>query len=427
MEPYDSPEEAAFRVQARAWLESNASKPVQPPIAPSAIVAEWSPEEEEAKLAQASAWQRRKQEAGWAAVAWPVKYGGRGGTLTEQVIFSQEESAFDLPHDALAVGIGWCGPAILFHGNPDQRARFLPPLLSGDEIWCQLFSEPGAGSDLAGLSTRAERDGDEWILNGQKVWTTFAHRSDWGLCIARTDQQAERHHGLSAFIVDMRSPGVTARPLRQMTGSAIFNEVFLDDVRLSDELRVGEVGDGWRVVITTFMFERTSVFATAGAVAGPMEDLLRERKSDDKGNRDRQIHRDRWMKTWIGGRVLGFTNLRLLTSITQGKVPGPEGSLGKLVGTTLLSDLYDQAMDLLGAEGMLAGTDAPFSGEWQDAFLGTPGLRIGGGTDQIQRNIIAERILGLPKDVLAKDDLAKVDLAKVDLAKHQSTNHQLGA
>lgn len=392
MQPYDSAQEAAFRVAARAWLEANASRPIDAPIAPSAIVAEWRPDEEETKLAEARAWQRRKFEAGWAGVAWPVEYGGRGGTPIEQIIFSHEEAYFDVPHDALAVGVGWCGPAILLLGSADQRARFLPKLLSGSEVWCQLFSEPGAGSDLAGLSTRAEPDGDEWILNGQKVWTTLAHRSDWGLCIARTDPDVERHRGLTAFIVDMRSPGVTCRPLRQMTGSSIFNEVFLDDVRVPDERRVGEPGDGWRVVITTFMFERTSLLSMAGGVAGPMEDLLKARRGAD------DTHRDRWIRTWIGGRVLGFTNLRLLTALSHGKVPGPEGSLGKLVGTTLLSNLYDQAMDMLGADAMLAGHDAPFGGEWQDAFLGTPGLRIGGGTDQIQRNIIAERILGLPKD-----------------------------
>jgi alkylation response protein AidB-like acyl-CoA dehydrogenase len=390
VEPFDSPEETAFRSEARSWLAANARRPVNPPIAPSAIVAEWTAEEEEEKLVEARAWQRRKFEAGWAGVAWPKEFGGRGGTLTEQIIFAQEEAAFDVPHDALVVGVGWCGPALLIHGSPEQCNRFLRPLLSGDEIWCQLFSEPGAGSDLAGLATKAERDGDEWILNGQKVWTTFAHRSDWGLCIARTDPDAERHRGLSAFIVDMRSRGVVPRPLRQMTGSAMFNEVFLEDVRVPDDRRVAEVGDGWRVAITTFMFERSSLLAMAGWVSEPMQALLKE--SADS------VQRDRWMRTWIGGRVLFFTNLRMLTALSQGRVPGPEGSIAKLVGTTLLSDLYDHAMDLLGADAMLAGSDAPANGEWQDAFLGTPGLRIGGGTDQIQRNIIAERILGLPKD-----------------------------
>jgi alkylation response protein AidB-like acyl-CoA dehydrogenase len=347
---------------------------------------------EVAELARAREWQLRKFESGWAGIAWPSNFGGRGGSLVEQFIFAQEESVFDVPHDALAVGTGWCGPAILLLGSDQQKARYLPALLSGKEVWCQLFSEPGAGSDLAALATRAFRDGDEWVISGQKVWTTFAHRSDFGLCIARTDPQAPKHQSLTAFIIDMTAPGVTARPLRQITGAANFNEVFLDDVRVRDERRVAEVGEGWRVVITTFMFERTSVFSMAGSIAAAMEGLLGERGGGGP------LQRDRWIRTWIRGRVLGFTNLRLLTAIGQGRLPGPEGSLGKLVGTGILTDLYDQALDLLGAGGMLAGSDAPMAGEWQDAFLATPGLRIGGGTDQIQRNIIAERILGLPRD-----------------------------
>ena len=397
VQPYDSAEEARFRQTARAWLEANALRPTRPLIAPSAIVAEWAPEVEEIKLAEARAWQRRKFEEGWAGVAWPIEFGGRGGTIVEQIIFAQEEGGFDVPHDALVVGIGWCGPAILFLGTDEQKTRYLPALLSGEEMWCQLFSEPGAGSDLAGLETKAWRDGDEWVISGQKVWTTFAHRSDWGLCIARTDPDVARHKGLTAFIVDMKAPGVVATPVRQMTGSANFNEVFLDEVRVPDDRRVGGVGDGWRVVITTFMFERTSVFSTAGWVASAMETLLAETRKDD-GSSANRLMRDRWMRTWIGGRVLGFTNLRLITALVHGRIPGPEGSLGKLVGTSLLFDVYNQAMDLLGPEGMLASADAPTEGEWQDAFLGAPGLRIGGGTDQIQRNIIAERILGLPKD-----------------------------
>jgi alkylation response protein AidB-like acyl-CoA dehydrogenase len=388
VQPYDSVEESEFRAEARSWLTANAILHLTAPIAPSAIVAEWSPDEEEQKLAEARAWQQRKFEAGWAGVAWPREYGGRGGSPIQQIIFDQEESDFDVPRDALIVGLGWCGPALLFHGSQVLRSRFLQPLLAGEEVWCQLFSEPGAGSDLAGLATRAMRDGDEWIIDGQKVWTTFAHLSDWGLCIARTDPDAPKHRGLSAFIVDMHAQGVQARPLRQMTGAANFNEVFLSDVRVPDSHRVGEVGDGWRVVITTFMFERMGILVGRGSMLDAAKGLV----SDDR----RQI--DHWTRNWINGRVLSFTALRQLTALSKGGVPGPEGSLGKLVGTMILSDLYEQAVDNLGAQGLLAGSDAPFEGEWQDAFLGAPGLRIGGGTDQIQRNIIAERVLGLPKD-----------------------------
>ncbi|MEX2623838.1 MAG: acyl-CoA dehydrogenase family protein [Acidimicrobiia bacterium] len=388
MQPYDSPEEAAFRHDARSWLLENAKPHTAPPIAPSAIVAEWTTEEEVEKLAVARAWQQQKFDAGWAGVAWPRAYGGRGGTPIQQIIFDQEESDFDVPRDALIVGLGWCGPAVLLLGNEEQRYRLIRPLLSGQDVWCQLFSEPGAGSDLAGLATRAVQDGDEWVLDGQKVWTTFAHLSDWGLCIARTDPDQPKHRGLSAFVVDMRSPGVEARPVRQMTGAANYNEVYLDNVRVPDSQRIGSVGDGWRVVITTFMFERMGILVGRGWMLQAARGLL----TDDR----RGI--DQWTRNWINGRVLGFTGLRQLTSLSRGEVPGPEGSLGKLVGTQILSDLYAQAIANLGAAGLLAGVDAPFDGDWQDAFLGTPGLRIGGGTDQIQRNIIAERVLGLPKD-----------------------------
>ncbi len=388
MQPYDSTEEALFRAEARSWLLDNAKLHTVAPIAPSAIVAEWTTEEEERKLAEARAWQKLKFDAGWAGIAWPREYGGRGGSPVEQVIFDQEESDFDVPRDALIVGLGWCGPAVLFLGDQEQRDSLIRPLLSGEEVWCQLFSEPDAGSDLAGLGTRAVRDGDEWVLDGQKVWTTFAHLSDWGLCIARTDPDQPKHRGLSAFVVDMSSPGVQARPLRQMTGAANFNEVFLENVRVPDRRRIGAVGDGWRMVITTFMFERMGVLVGRGSMLNAARGLV----ASDR----RSI--DQWTRNWIRGRVLGFTALRQLTSLSRGVIPGPEGSLGKLLGTSILTDLYSQAVANLGASGLLAGADAPFDGEWQDAFLGAPGLRIGGGTDQIQRNIIAERVLGLPKD-----------------------------
>lgn len=391
MHPKDSPAEEAFRSKARTWLENNAKRHSDPPVAPSAIVAEWSAEEEKRKLDEARTWQRHKFEAGWAGIAWPTDVGGRGGSPVEQIIFDQEEAGFDVPRDALIVGLGWCGPALVLIGNQAQRHRFVRPLLSGDEVWCQLFSEPGAGSDLAGLATRAVRDGDEWVIDGQKVWTTFAHLSDWGLCIARTGQP--KHRGLTAFIVDMKAKGVDVRPLRQMTGSANFNEVFLNGVRVPDAHRVGEVGDGWRMVITTFMFERMGVLVGRGAMLDAARRLL------PSGRRPT----DEWVQNWIRGRILSFTAMRQLTALSQGRIPGPEGSAGKLVGTLILSDIYGQALSNLGAAGLLAGADAPSNGEWQNAFLGTPGLRIGGGTDQIQRNIIAERILGLPKDATPQD------------------------
>jgi acyl-CoA dehydrogenase len=393
VDPHDSPAEAAFRAEARAFLDANAAPLPPTALALSSIVAEWSPEEEVARLEEAKRWQAVKHADGWAGISWPEEYGGRGGSLVENLIFQVEESEFDVPHDALLVGLGWCGPAVLQHGDEAQRRRLLPPLLRGDEVWCQLFSEPGAGSDLAGLATRAMRDGDDWVIDGQKVWTTFAHHSDWGLCIARHDPDAARNAGLSAFMVDMQAPGVTARPIRQITNSSNFNEVFLDEVRVPDTMRIGEVGDGWRVVVTTFMWERFNVITGGSRVIPGLADLLRH-----TGAATDPIMRDRYADIYSRAQTLRYTLLRLMTALSRGRLPGPEGSVMKLVATDLLTDIFDVGLAALGPEGMGDGSGEPWEGQWHSGFAGAPGMRIGGGTDFIQRNIIAERVLGLPRD-----------------------------
>jgi acyl-CoA dehydrogenase len=401
MQPYDSSEEADFRARARAFLSAHADPVAPTAVSPSAIVAEWKPEEEEERLAQARAWQRLKFENGWAGISWPETYGGGGGTLMQQLIFGQEEAGFDVPHDALAIGLNWCGPAVMQHGSEEQRQRWLRPLLRGDEVWSQLFSEPGAGSDLAGLGTRAVRDGDEWTITGQKVWTTFAHRSDRGLCIARHDPEQPKHRGMTAFAVDMRAPGVTCKPLRQMTESSNFNEVFLDEVRVPDDDRVGDVGDGWRVVITTFMWERLSLVFGNDRILGALRRLIQEQKRAD----DPTV-RQRFARVYASAEALRLTGLRLLTAVSQGQMPGPEGSIMKLATTSVLTDAYELALDLFDGAGMLATDAAPWAGEWHAGFLGMPGLRIGGGTDLVQRNIIGERVLGLPGDIRVDTDIA---------------------
>ncbi|MBT8214620.1 MAG: acyl-CoA dehydrogenase family protein [Acidimicrobiia bacterium] len=400
MQPFDSPTEAAFRAKARSWLASHAEPLPIDRVAPSAIIAEWTPEEEEEKLAEAQEWQRLKFDAGWAGISWPRTVGGRGGSVMEDLIFRDEEATFDVPHDALGVGIGWCGPAVLQHGSTDQHARLLPDLLRGDEIWCQLFSEPGAGSDLAGLKTRATRDGDEWVLNGQKTWTTFAQHSDWGLCVARHDADLPKHRGLSAFIVDMASPGIEVRPVKQMTGSQNFNEVFLSDVRVSDEDRIGDVGEGWGVVITTFLWERVNLLAGGERILGGLQEFIKAR-----GREAAPEIRDRFIDLYIRAETIRFSTMRLLTAVSQGGLPGPEGSTLKLAATATLSDIYELALDVMGPEAMLAADVAPGGGEWHAGFLGMPGLRVGGGTDQIQRNIIGDRVLGLPPDIRVDKDL----------------------
>jgi alkylation response protein AidB-like acyl-CoA dehydrogenase len=394
MDPYDSPGEAAFRAAARAFLDANAAPAPPELVTASAIVAEWSPEEEAARLGAARRWQRLKYDAGWAGIHWPEEYGGRGGSLIEHVIFSQEEARYDVPHDALVVGVGWCGSAVLEHGSDAQRRRFLPRVLSGADVWCQLYSEPDAGSDLGGLRTRAIKDGDEWVLSGRKVWTTFAHLADWGLCIARHDPDAPKHRGLSAFLVDMDLPGVTASPLRQMTNSANFNEVTLDEVRVPDEFRIGAVGDGWRVVVSTFMWERVGALTGTDRILAALRRLIGE-----SGAAGDPSIRERYAALYSRAEILRFNFLRMMTALSRGRLPGPEGSIMKLAGTSLLTDVYDLAVEIQGGAGLLAGSVAPWAGEWQSGFLGAPGLRIGGGTDEVQRNIIGERVLGLPGDI----------------------------
>jgi alkylation response protein AidB-like acyl-CoA dehydrogenase len=405
MDPFDSPEEATFRAEARSFLEANAAPAPPEMVTASAIVAEWTPEEEAERLAEARRWQQLKFDNGWAGIHWPKAYGGRGGSLLEHVIFREEEVLFDVPHDALVVGVGWCGSAVLEHANEEQRQRFLPRLLSGEDVWCQLYSEPDAGSDLAGLRTRAVRDGDEWILSGQKVWTTFAHLSDWGLCIARHDSAATKHRGLSAFMVDMNSPGVTTRPVRQMTDSANFNEVTLDEVRVPDDLRIGGVGDGWRVVISTFMWERVGALTGIDRMLAALKRLIQE-----SGKREDPRIRERYAELHSRAEISRFNYLRMTTALSQGRLPGPEGSIMKLAATALITDVYDLALSVQGQAGALAGSSAPWAGEWQSGFLGAPGLRIGGGTDEVQRNIIGERVLGLPGDVRVDKDVPFKDI-----------------
>ncbi|MCC7077549.1 MAG: acyl-CoA dehydrogenase family protein [Acidimicrobiia bacterium] len=386
----ESEHEAAFRAEVRAWL-ATVSEPRQPRAVPTnAIVAEWGPDEEREKIEAARRWQAAKFDAGWAGITWPRDIGGRGGTRTEGIVFSQEESKREVPRGELAVGLGWLGPMIDALGTDEQRARLLPPLLRGDEVWCQLFSEPGAGSDLAALATAAERDGSEWRITGQKVWTTFAHMSDWAVCLARTDPTVPKHRGITAFVLDMHQSAVECRPLRQMTGSANFNEVFLDGAVARDEDRIGEVGDGWRAAMVTFMHERTS---GSGAELGVSQlvDLAR-----GSGHGTDPVVRQRVARIYSQARVLEFSGYRMLTKLLQGGMPGPESSTAKLAFTRMSTDMNDLALTLQGPAGVLDGGDAPLEGGWQAYFLGMPGIRIGGGTDEIQRNIIGERVLGLP-------------------------------
>ncbi len=397
----DTPEEAAFRAEARAWLDANAERPLRPgetrPLASEAR----TPED----VRRAQAWQACKFDAGWACLGWPVEYGGRGASAIQNVIWGQEEARYLTPPSLFVIGQGMLGPTLLRHGTEAQKRRYLRPMARGDEIWCQLFSEPAAGSDLAGLRTSAVRDGDHWVVNGQKIWTSGAHYSRFGMIVTRTDPSVPKHAGITYFIVDMRSPGIEIRPIRQINGASGFNEVFFSEVRIPDENRVGEVNDGWRGALTTLMNERAAL--GGGAAAGPsFRDLLRlahEVELDGRPAIEDAGVRERLARFYVRQRGLEYTRWRTLTALSRGATPGPESSLGKLVGAALRQERAGFAMELLGPAGSLPGP-------WQESFLAAPGARLAGGTDEILRNIIAERILRLPPEARVDKDAAFRDL-----------------
>jgi len=397
----DSSEDAAWREEVRAWLDANATRrPEGEETIPNILGEE--KEEEASVLQRAKAWQKKLYDAGYAAITWPKPYGGREATPMQSFIFSQEMSGFDVPQGVYTIGLGMIGPTIITHGTEEQKQHFIPPMIEGGEIWCQLWSEPNAGSDVASLETRAERDAasGDWVLNGQKVWTTGAHYCDWGLIIARTDPDAPKHRGITAFIVDMHAAGVEVRPLKQMNGSEGFNEVFFTDVQVPDDQRVGDVNDGWRVALTTLMNERFAIgVGGGGSTVGPLLKLARSTRTNNGDTAfDDAAIRQELAQIYILGRLLTLTGYRSLTKIAKGGIPGPEGSAMKLVTTKLASMVGETSTKILGLRGVLIGDQAPDEGVWANAYLTAPGIHIAGGTDEIMKNIIGERVLGLPKE-----------------------------
>ena len=389
----DTPEEAAVREAARAWLERNAPRRDAGTLA---TRAKWRDASAGAQLEHVRAckeWQHKLFDGGWAGITWPTEYGGRGGTAIEQAIFNQEMARFEVGAGALSVGVGMVGPTLIEWGTDEQKSDHLQAILSGDEVWCQLFSEPGAGSDLAGLRTRAEPDGDAWVVNGQKVWTSLAHHSDWAILLARTDPDVPKHRGITFFLVDMSSPGMDIRPLRQIDGVAHFNEVFLTDVRIPDSQVVGPVNGGWRVTHSTLQSERALIGGGAGV---RFEDLAALARAT--GRSTDPIHRQELARAYIRFELLRFLGLRVQTSLSRGLPPGSESSVMKLGYSQHTAALCDLALSLEGAAGMLGMEGAPDGGYWQQQFLSQWAVRIGGGTDQVQRNIIGERVLGLPRE-----------------------------
>jgi alkylation response protein AidB-like acyl-CoA dehydrogenase len=369
--------ELAFRDELRAWFSDNG--PGREPEG-----------DEDAHYAWRRDFQRRLADDGWAAVHWPVEYGGRGATLTQSAIFFEELGRSGAPMMANVLGLLLAGPTIMTYGTPEQKDRYLNPILTAEEIWCQGFSEPDAGSDLASLKTRAVKDGDEWVITGQKVWTSGAQYSKWCMLVARTDSEVAKHKGLTYFLMDMDQPGVQVVPLRQITGESEFNELFIDGARVPDENVLGGVGNGWRVALTTLMNERAGL---AFFLQVRMRQLL-DRLIEEAAARellDDPLIAERLGELHLKAEVLRLTAYRGLTTIQKYGQPGPEGSLTKWMWSETNQQLTQFAADLLGPEALTAG------GRWSYELLRARGNSIEGGTTEVLKNIVAERVLGLPK------------------------------
>ena len=418
-----------FLHEARRWLDAHLQRRDPSPVAPAAATAPQpqpidegfnvsvfhtlSFDEERALLEALQRWTMAKAERGYHAIDWPVELGGLGLGRDHARGFARLESQYQVPlsHETHSVTTGLIAPTIRVFGTVEQQQLFVDRFRSARELCCQLFSEPGAGSDLATLACRAERDGDEWVINGQKVWSSGAQFSQWGELIARTDPDVAKHAGLSAFIIPMDLPGVEIRPIRQMTGGSSFNEVFLTDVRVPDSLRLGAIGDGWKVALTTLGFERDHSSGGGGGlrVGGTWRHVLATAHAS--GRLEDAVVRQDLMRVYTHHRIEGFVNRRAADLRRAGAPPGPEGSLGKLLwteGMTLISEVIARILGpSLTADDGRAGTFA-----WNEHVLGAPGYRIAGGSDEIQRNILGERVLGLPPEPRVDKDLAWRDIAR---------------
>ncbi|MBB6226799.1 alkylation response protein AidB-like acyl-CoA dehydrogenase [Polymorphobacter multimanifer] len=394
----DTAQDAEYRAKARGWLEENAAEYRSPPASP------WKLDE---FIRRSKAWQKAKYEAGYAGITWPKAMGGQGLSPMHSIIYGQEESRFHAPSGLFSIGLGMCIPTVFTHGSPEVIQRYVAKALVGEEVWCQLFSEPAAGSDLAGIRTKAVKDGDDWVIDGQKVWTSFAHASDFGIVVCRTDPGVPKHKGLSMFIVDMKAPGVEVRGIKQMSGGSDFNEVFFTGVRIADTHRLGAVGDGWKVALTTLMHERLAVGGKPRHAPG-YQTLMTLAKGVDAPNGQPAIEasdvRQRIAASYIADEGIKLTQMRALSALSRGQMPGPEQSIAKVVVAKTMQDMSAFALDLAGSDGFMTGGADPELEKLQGSYLWSAGLRIAGGTDEILRNIIAERVLGLPGDLRPDKD-----------------------
>jgi alkylation response protein AidB-like acyl-CoA dehydrogenase len=401
-----SPQEEAFRKELRDWLDANTKELRQrrsrlgPLGAREALPLSAEPDEANEFTRW---WHKKLYDAGYVGIAWPKEYGGRGATLMEQVIFNEEMAKRRLPSGVGGLGIGWAGPTIIVHGTKEQKERFLPKILSGEEVWCQAFSEPGAGSDLAGAQTRAVEEEDSYVVNGQKVWTTGGMRADWAILLAKTefDPKMPRHRSFSYFLMDMHSPGVTVRPLREITGAAAFGETFLDNVRIPKSLMLGQRGSGWYISMGTLEFERSnssSAVQHLSTITRLIELAQKMERNGQPMSKD-PVTRQRIAQFYIEANVGKYIGLRALTRQLRGQTPGPESSVGSLLLMELAQRMEDFAMYLQGPYSQLVrgSKHAIDHGVWQRSFLASRGRTIMTGTSEVKRNVIAQRTLGLPR------------------------------
>ncbi len=389
-----TPPELAFRDEVRAWLTAN-------------VPQDWEHQQSEGELSERFAylrdWQKRVYHAGWAGISWPKEYGGRGASLMEQVIFTEEMARAGAPPLANVLGLSLIGPTIIAFGTDQQKGRFLNNIMSGDEIWCQGFSEPNAGSDLAGIRTQAKLDGDHYIINGQKVWTSYGWAAAWCALLTRSDPDSSKHKGLTYILVDMKSPGVEVRPLRQLTGETEFNELFFHEVKVPAENVLGKVGDGWTVALGTLMHERATLGAGMQVRFKRQFDRLvalsHEMERNGKPASEDPVMRQKLAQSYLEIEIMRLNQMRAITRISQSGVPGPEGSIQKIFWSELNQRFQQTAVELLGPYAQLTHGNghAIDDGQWAYNYLRARGNTIEAGTSEIQRNIVGHFVLGLPK------------------------------
>ena len=398
----DSPEQAIFRKEVRAWLSANAS-PIDSTVQRRGL---------EDRLDEAKAWYKKVAGAGYACLNWPVEYGGAGLTQVHKAIWSQEVAHYDEPDDYFVIGIGNCGPAVMHFSDEALRARLLPRMASAEDVWCQLFSEPGAGSDLAGLSSSAVQQSDgSWQVNGQKIWTSGAQYSDYGVVLCRTDTNVSKYKGLSMFIIDMKQPGVTVKPIKQMDGGQHFNEVFFSDAEIPDEYRLGGINEGWGAALLVLMNERLAITGVAPNGFNEFLEFAKSTEIEGEPVSNNPLVLEKLADWYVQHAGVDASYLRMLTAVAKGGMPGAEGAIGKLVGGKMNQDIANFVMQLMGQAGVIDDPDFALQGaHFQNALLYSPGIRLAGGTDEVMRNIIAEQILGLPQEPRADKGIAFKDI-----------------